>query len=261
MLSNQSNIYMKKILLVTLIIFIGLSTIIVGFLRVQQERLEGQGFRVDFTKYSIAIFKDNTSEQILRISPQDDYYYQDSLKDHVINQAYVERKRNYTEEVIFLFGKIFGVKTFRWSEEGDNKQWHAAVSYGITVTSDGIVIQRQFSNIPKNVYAIGQAVVFCNTCLVVDNFNRRYLNGDSVSTQDFTFSEKHNLSALVFDRHQSIIGISRLRILSAQGKTLAELPVYSDQEVFFDQKYHLLELKTIMPVKRTNVLSQKIILK
>lgn len=256
MLSYQPKVIMKKLILILVIILIGLSTILLSYFRMSQERLVGQGYRVDFTKYSIAIFKDNTGEQVLRISPQDDYYYQGSLKDHIINKSEFQRKHNYLAESVLLVQKLFGGKTYQWSAEGDNQIWHAVVSYDFSMTSDGVVIKRTLPKLPKTVYAIGQAVIFCDTCIVTDNLKRIYYNGDSVSTQDLSIGKKLVLTPFVLDRHQSIVGITKLHILDAQGKPLVTLPVYSDQEVYFDQKYHLVELKAIIPAKRTEIMTQ-----
>lgn len=249
---------MKKIILIASIILIALFTILVSYFRMSQERLVGQGYRIDFTKYSIAIFKDNTGEQVLQVSPQDDYYYQGSLKDHIISQSEFQRRHNYLAESVLLFKKLFGGKTYQWSAEGDNQIWHAVVSYELSMTSDGVVIKRTLPKLPKTIYAIGQAVVFCDTCIVTDNLKRIYYNGDSVSTKDLSVGKKLGLTPFVLDRHQSIVGITKLNILDAEGKPLATLPVYSDQEVYFDQKYHLVELKAIIPAKRTEAMSQKI---
>lgn len=238
------------------VILIGLITVIVSFFNTTTHQAIGQGYRLDFTQYAIALFKDSEADPIVRVSPRDDYYYQAAFKDHIINQSHFKRKRNYLQELTFLLSMNFGAKTYYWNAEGSNRNWQPTISYAVTSKGKTVTIQRTIPNLPKKVYAIGQTLVYCNGCFIADDQDRIYFSGTALTPQEFDEIQKLPFTPVILGVHQSITGVSKIRIINAQGKELLTIPVYSNQEIFIDQEFHLVELKTIMPVKRTNTVSQ-----
>lgn len=244
---DKSN-FTKAVAAGLLLIVIGCFVFYVSLVKKPAGGLFKKEYLVHIYPYSIDFTKSDSGKTFLfKLSPRDDYYYQGSFKDHFINQQDFKKNRNYLEESLLLIERIIlGNRKLVWHVEGNITGQLTKADYMILDKKNGNVqiIRRLNTNTP--IYAIGQTITVCNTCMITDENKRAYFNGELLSDEKLSMVEKINFSPLIVSKNQSISFISKIIIIDETGKTLLTFPVDKNQEVFFDEKYHLIEFKTFL---------------
>ena len=216
-----------------------------------QKVINSTEFRVLSTPYSIDFFSNNTEEKLFKISPYDDYIYFGNRKDHVYNKPEYRMEKDYFSEILNF---LLQSKNLTWKLRTER----TGMTYTVKASDNEVNILRNFKadTMPTS---IGQSIVFCFDCLVSDEYNKIYFNSDQLTKEKLFLAQKLKLIPLLISKDQFFPkGVYRIKIISRLGRPRFEIYVNDYQEIYYDEKYHLIELKTYIDKAKPAFVSQKI---
>ncbi len=233
---------MKEILKLIFIIAIGLVTITLSILRFTVDSFSRPGFQVQTTPYSLVFYNADLSEELLKLSPFDDYYYTNSLKKHIADQTNFNGSKSLTNQFLKFAKVIFLNKSvITWDSFIKPK---GKVSYNvINLPNKGIQVIREFE-LPYKANFIGQSLVICERCIVSDQSRRMFLNKEFISDNELNLAQSANLTPLVINNQLLPNDIKRIIVYDQNFNPKISIEVENGQQVFFDQKWRILEFKT-----------------
>lgn len=261
-LQNQYELNKIKTVIVALsLIIIGLLIVYFHLVRMPIKYLLQNDYSVHlYNNYAIGFFKNDTNNPVFTISPLDDYYYYEDSKEHLFTDLTTfKNTRDYIQESFALIKAILiGNKKLVWNIHDKNKREGIKVNYTVVAKRGGYTqITRKLYNLNPKTYVIGQSIVICNNCMVADKQKRVYLQAELLSQEQIDAIQSLKLIPFVLSQNQSIpLTNSELIIINRKGVTEATIFKDPGQEIFFDEKYHLLELKTLVKNKKQIVVSQ-----
>ncbi|MDP3988087.1 MAG: hypothetical protein Q8P80_02990, partial [Candidatus Levybacteria bacterium] len=182
---------------------------------------------------------------------------QESSKNHFINQPNFGESKNYFEEFVLLFERVFaGDNRLIWhvGPKGDNQ---IKATYSVADQKNGGVQVMRNLNTDLKISAIGQSVIICSLCMVRDN-SKIFFDAGLINDSKLLIAQKLGFSSLVVSKTQvmPILG-TKLVVIDQQGNSLAQINIEKNQEVFFDERYNLIEFKTPLEGKE-KIVSQTI---
>ncbi|MCL4415435.1 MAG: hypothetical protein M1268_00940 [Patescibacteria group bacterium] len=230
-----------------IIIIIGLSSLVFTLSKIQTDHIFIKNGEVKTAAYNID-FYNNSGKLILSVSPLNDYYYDGFAKDHLLTKIKASDKGSLFQQIsLTIKGLLFGEKQLIWRASGNNSKGNITVNYSIEDKSDRIEITRKVQFVKTVATGIGQAVIFCPDCLISDNMHRVYFNGNSFNGEKMNLALKLNLLPFVLGENQFFpAGISKIIVLDSRGKTQIEIPVSPRDQIFLQDKWHLLEVKSVI---------------
>ncbi|MCL4353622.1 hypothetical protein M1615_04125 [Patescibacteria group bacterium] len=239
MLKAKANIIKGLIL-----IAIGLISIIVVFGRMPVSKIFIDGYKVESSFYSVDAYNSSGS-RIFSLSPLDDYYYSGKAKEHLEDKLVASGNGNFLSQAVLSFTNLFFGKTkLIWNTKGRNSKGFSTVTYSINSIGKGIRITREIRLEHVSPTAIGQSVVICSDCMVTDNRNRIYFNGDSLNDYLINAAFLLKKTPMILGENQSFPNdISKIRIIGRDGKEKMEIPVVSGEAIYLQEKWHLLEFR------------------
>ncbi len=236
----------KSILLIVVLITFGIIGVLINLLRVSQMQFFFNSHNISLYSYKITVNNANNrqiDEEIIHFSPFDDYFYTRTEKDHFL----AEGKFTPYNPLIQFKNKF---NNYRY-EQTNNLYWSFANTgspiinhFQIANKDDQLKVTRSYSNLPKDIYAIGQSTVFCKDCFVIDDNKNIYFNGESFSDDKALFAEKNNFTPVFLTDQLFPYGVQKITIINKELKP--EVSIYNENsdEMYYDEKWQLIEIKT-----------------
>lgn len=239
---------MSTYLKILVILAIGLATIIFILYKNPVRNLQQKGYRVESNHYSL-VFSTNKPEEIFKISPLDDYYYQANLKDHLMKDSNFRQKRNlFTELMLTVEGLFSKQKHLAWSLQKDQVE----INYEVEDLGNQVRISRILKGFSPKIFAIGQTITFCKDCLLTDENKQVFLMENLLTKEKLNQIAKLKLIPIIISNEQ-LPKVSKLVALNPSGEKRLEVSVAENQQAFYFENWNVLELKT--PVWAKNVIS------
>ncbi len=244
--SRQVKLFISLILLIPILVLT---------LKVQLDMLPASLYSTNYkiltTQYSINFFSNITDEELFKVSPFDDYIYYNDKKDHIYNRYEYRAKKDYLSA---MFNFLSPIKTLTWSVSGKRGD----ISYFIKADESEVNIQRMLSSIDIP-YSIGQSIIFCSDCLIADDYGRIYFNPNQITNENIKLAESFKMTPFLLDSSQFFPkGINKIKVIGKNGKTKFQIYINQHQYIFYDEKYHVLELKTFINKNEPIFVSQRI---
>jgi len=229
------------------------------FLRMPYDKIFDSYGRAEATPYNVS-FYNNLEEIIFTVSPLNDYYYQGLAKQHLVNKLKDSRNKQILQELrLTLEGLFLDRKSLFWYAQTLDPNNDFLVTYEVKSENNKIGIRRVIKSPKKDFDSIGLAITFCPACLVTDDKKRAYLNENLLDMEKIAFLERKNFIPVVVREGQFLPSdISRLTVLNESGKADMEIPVITGQQISFQDKWRILELKTPVKKGREAVIKQTI---
>lgn len=248
----------KAFLAGAIFVAIGLLSVYKGMIKIPVTKIPQEAYFTYTSSYSINFARsDNEKMLVFKVSPRDDYYYDGLFKGHFINTQKFVQTKSIFNNAFFLLGDIInGSNKLNWTVEEKTIEKNIKVSYTVKDEANGYVQINRKVNLNSSIDAIGQSIVFCDTCFLIDNNKNVYLNANSSSKEKLNYIETLNLVPVFVSINQSLPYSPEFKIIDQDAKVLLTVLIGKEQEVFLDEKYHLLELKTYLKDKKKKEVSQ-----
>lgn len=231
------------------ILAIGLAGVGFNLTRNPIKSLHNKNFTAVISSHSIDLYTSNFSEPVMLISPQDDFYY-NSSRTHVLDKISF-REASFLDELDTL---MFNNKLV-WGIIGNSDKKRVKIVYEIVKEDENSVKIIRKIPLKQSISSVGQSFKFCQNCLVKDNLNRIYMTNEFLTNDRIELAQDLKLTPVIINDLLPF-DISTLYIIDSQGKTKIELPIKDNQEVYYQEKWHMLELKTFIVQKDGQDLSQ-----
>lgn len=236
----------KSIAIIVILITVGIIGVLVNLLRVSQMQFFFNSYNISLYSYKITVSNANnkqTNEELIHFSPFDDYYYTRTEKDHFL----AEGKFTPYDALIQYKNKF---NNYQYERTG-NLYWSFANTgtpiinhFQITKQDNQLKVTRSFSNLPKEVYAIGQSTVFCKECFITDEKRNIYFNGESFSDEKAAFADKNNFTPVFLTDQLFPYDVQKITIISKELKPIVSIYNENGDEMYYDEKWQLIEVKT-----------------
>lgn len=249
-------VYSTRILIALLsFIVIGFAIILTSLSRFQSKISSQSFYQISVNRYSLSFSQSILQKPVFKISPLDDYYYYGSTKDHIADSTTFTKIDDTNDKLeILLENMFFGDKRVKWTTLGNNG---IKISYLISdYRGDSVKITRRLSNLKDEVYAIGQSIVLCDDCILIDQFKRVYFNGGLLSEQKLNLAQSLGLTPVILTSGILPTDVSEISILDLSANPKIVIPIFPNQQILYDERWHLLELKTFINDKGKAELSQ-----
>jgi hypothetical protein len=234
---------LKKVLYLTVLFLISLGIISFSLFRYKPFAYYIGNFSVQPGAYSFSINRNDSSEQLVRISPFDDYFYWNNTKDHPISSADFKSSGDITNVFSkFLNGRLINRTRVSWFMESNNG---TRIKYDIeNISPSEFEITRTFEKTNDKIDAVGQSVIICPDCLVTDNKSRVFFTTELLTAEKLETANQMNLSPLVLSNNILPNDVEKIVILDKNKNPKMTLSTQGHIEVSFDEKWQLLEFKT-----------------
>jgi hypothetical protein len=250
-----SSMFLKKgIIGFVALITISFISLVITFVRIPSNQVIINEDVVKSSSFGLS-FYDNVGNTLFAVSPLDDFFYTNTVKDHLEDKIIGNNNGNFLQNIwSSLKSLIFNQKDLIWNTSGSKN----SVSYVVEQINGEVKIQRAVGS-GLAITSIGQVIKFCADCLVADDKNRVYFNTDTIQQFDIDTAKRLNLIPVVVGENQFLSSdVTKIRIIDRNNNLKIEIPLKASQ-VFLQYKWHLLEFKTKLNKNETSV-SQEILL-
>lgn len=214
--------------------------------------MQQKDYKIELNRYSLVV-STNKLEEILKISPLDDYYYLESLKDHLVKDANFSQNWSLFTELSLTLERLFlKQKHIVWSLQQGKMQ----IIYKVEDEGNRIKISRNLKGFDPKIEAIGQAITFCKDCLLADEDGQVFLMENLLTVEKLAKVNQLQLTPVIIS-NEALPKISKLVVLSPFGERV-EVSIAEDQQAFYFENWHVLELKTPVAgkdLKTTQIIS------
>lgn len=233
----------KKLSLLILFFFISLSIASFSILRYKPFAYYINNYNIQPGTYSVSINKTDSSEQILRVSPFDDYIYVNGTKDHPISSKDFSVSRDKTGFLNkFLNGRLLSKTRVSWSMESKTG---IKVDYQIeNLSPNEFKITRSAENPGSKIDAIGQSVLICSECLITDDKSRVFLTPELLTEEKLKLARSLNFSPVILNRNILPNDVEKITVIDKQKNRKATLYPQGSLEVYYYENWQVLEFKT-----------------
>ncbi len=201
--------------------------------------IQQQDYKIELSQYSLNFYT-NKLDEVFKISPLDDYYYLGNLKDHLVKDSSFKQNRNLFTELALTIERLFLKQNhLEWSLQQGKLQ----VVYTVEDQGNRIKIFRQLTGFSPKIDSIGQAITFCDDCLLTDEDKQVFLMENLLSEEKLTKISKLQLTPVIITG-ESLPKVSKLIVLSPFGEKRLEILVDPDEQAYYFENWHVLELKT-----------------
>ncbi len=254
------SISFKTLIKSLIILAIGFISLLVTLVRMPVSSSFAGGQRIESSSYGLSVYQPSGST-LFTITPLNDYFYDGQAKEHLENKLLQSGNGNlFSEAVLDIENVVFNKDGLLWKTKGLNSKGGSSVSYSVESSNGGIKITRGINLQKVEPTAIGQVFTICSDCMVTDNTNRAYFNGDTVNSDLINIALKANKVPTIIGENQSFpAGITKIIIIGRDGKEKMSMPV-AGETIYLQDKWHLLEFKTPVAKAKTENVSQVIYL-
>lgn len=234
--------FLTRLTILTLIL---LTITIFTITRTNQNSLAKENFQINIDNFAINFYDQSTDQAIIKISPFDDYYYSNLNKQHLVSPQTFQKSQDLTDWLFRLKNiSLLKEDSLFWRVEADSLQ----IDYQLFSAKDNAVkITRSIDNTKEKIYAIGQSIIYCDKCLVMDQKQRVYLNQDNFSQEKINFIKGARLIPVLLTTELLPENIEKIIVLDNNFNTKFTISINPSQQVLLDEKWHLLEVKTPIP--------------
>ncbi len=236
--------------------YLGLGLLIMAgaLANVNLKSFPNEHFQVKVGQYGLYFFKDNPDHQIFEISPLDDYYYEGQTKDHLLTGNTVRESKETTDNIFNIVQTlIFHHRKIKWTSEGRS---NTKIAYTVESQGNILNIQRKVLSADFTPEAIGQSLVICPSCLIVDDKNRIYFQEDYITPEKLNLAKNLNLTPVVTANVVLPSDINSISVYDQNFNLLFVLTVNPGENVTYDEQWHVLEVK--IPINDLSATVQKI---
>lgn len=231
------------IIIIIIIFFIGLAAILSAVSINQINSFSETDYQIKFNPFGISFYSPDLSTEIVKISPLDDFYYSKDTKDHLVSSSsFVGGAEDNNPLANILRTLMLGRKSLVWkakSKEG------IIITYEILKESNSLVrFKRKMNKTNIDVSAIGQSLVLCKDCLITDQMKRAFFTPKEVSSDKFKLAQSFQLTPVIVTNNILPDSISKLIILDSNFNTRLVIFIRPSQQIFYDDRWNLVELKT-----------------
>lgn len=132
------------------------------------QSLLGNRYKVEASGSSVRFYPSDSDEQIIKISPFDDYVYRDGEKEHLVTEPGYRLKNRMIYSALSIAQKtFFGTKELIWEIEGNNKWGKTKTTYRVREEGRTLAVERSVRADTFLFEAIGQSVVICTSCTYI----------------------------------------------------------------------------------------------
>lgn len=255
----EFNPIVRSLLVTVFVVCLCIATAITTLLRNPSDALLGKEFRAQIGPYAIEFYTNKKTEPLFRVSALDDFYYIGSSEDHIIdNVADFQNDSVFFNELNMLVSNIVSQNKLLWAIVGQNHKKTVKIAYEVEKKEDGwIEITRKLTTNQYGVYAVGKSITFCSNCMLKDNNNQIYFATSLLQQEKIETANRLKLTPFIIDRKLPL-HISELFVIDPKGNTQLDLPIDKKEEIYFDEQWHLLEIKTFIPEGEAIVVRQRI---
>lgn len=248
---------MKKqdIIIITSTIAIGLLVIVVTLSKYNLGKVSKTSFQARLNTYSLNVYSSDLNE-LFKISPFDDFYYKGYTKNHLVERNSYKREVRFSEKLQSLLpGFLKPNNIITWSVSNKKDIY---LTYQVTSDQNQILITRTFEKLEPSVYAVGQSFIICKDCYIVDQYKKVYLSQSQVNDDKIKKANSAQFTPVIISQNLIPSNISKLIIFDSNFNPKYSISINSSQQVFYDEKWNLLELKTFINQERPTKVSQVI---
>ncbi len=223
---------------------VGFLSIYLVFSRFPARNSFAENGRIEISSYGLA-FYGSLGNVIFTVSPLDDYYYDFFHREHVFNKLTKSDNGNFIDQLLIdLKGLFLNKKELVWNSEGENSRGKTRVKYEVKHENRKIEITRKIKFNKSKFTNVGEVIKICAGCLVTDDKQRLFINGDLVNEDKLNLATDLKKVLFALGDNQSFPqDISKIVVLSKDGRALIEIPVVG-QEIFFEEEWGIVEFKT-----------------
>ena len=235
---------------------IGLVSVWITLIRMPVNKSFAGGQKIEASSYGVSVYN-GSGNLLFSLSPLNDYYYDGLAKEHLENKLAKSNNGDLLSQALTGFNNsVFGKNQLVWNTTGENSKGASAVNYSVEYAGGGIKITRTVSLQKITPTAVGQVLTICNDCMVTDDKNRAYFNGDTVNSYLINIALGANKVPTIIGENQSFPeGVNKLMIIGRDGKEKMSIPV-GGESIYLQDKWHILELKTSTQKAKTETVSQ-----
>lgn len=233
----------KKISILILLFFISISIVLFSIIRYKPFAYYINGFNIQPGTYSISLNKTDSSEQILRLSPFDDYFYANGTKDHPISSKDFKSSQDNTGFINkFLNGRLLSKTRVSWSMESETG---IKVNYRIeNLSQNEFKVTRSMENPGSKIDAIGQSVLICPECLITDDKSRVFLTPELLTDEKLKLISSLNFSPVILSNNLLPNDVEKITVIDRQKNGKATLYPQGSLEIYYYENWQVLEFKT-----------------
>ena len=157
----DSSTFLKKgIVGLVLLVTIGLLSLAVTFSRMPASQIIINAGVIRSSSFALS-FYDTTGNLLFSVSPQNDYFYTNSVKDHLEDKISASSNGNFLQNVwTSLRSLVFNQKELIWNTVGSSANGQESVNYTVNQVNGGVEIQRAVAA-KSIIKSLGQVLQFC----------------------------------------------------------------------------------------------------
>jgi hypothetical protein len=236
------------------LIFIGMWSVMVTLTQ-PLLHLGSSTITVDTNTFATVIYKTDFASPVVKISPLTDYYYKKDYRNHVMTKVNPENQQiSWQKFVVFLESMVMGRNKFIWTPSGSNEKEAIGTEYTVNLKNGVVSVGRRF--LDSDITAIGQALTFCDGCYLGDTQKRLYTSSRS-ELGIVEVANKAQYSVVVVE-HKLPVNITALTIVDRNGRVQATIPVAPADEIYYEEQWHLVEIKTPIVSKEQIFVQQEV---
>ncbi len=246
----------KFFLILGLIFIIGLLSILVTLYRTKLTAIPGDYYQIKVNAYSMSFYSSDLKQRLFSISPYDDYYYDGLYKDHFVNQNSFKESKDFSKSPIWILKALLTQKQYVvWTAYGKNG---SSIEYQVINSPGGeIEIIREAKNVSHNPDSIGQSIVYCESCIIVDQNKRVFFSSEEFSREKVDFANSLGLTPVVLSGELLPSDVTKVSLLDLNGNLKVTIPI-NNQQAFLNKKWRILEIKFPRPTNKAITSSQTI---
>ena len=224
---------------------IGLVSLVVTLVRFPVDRSFIGGQRIEASSFGMSVYTPS-GNTLFSLSPLNDYYYDGPSKEHLENKLLKSDNGNLITQAVVNFNNLALRKdSLIWDTQGENSKGKATVNYTVEYENGGITITREVDLEKTAQTSIGQVMTLCSDCMVTDDKNKAYFNGDTVNSDLINIALKASKVPTIIGENQSFPGqINKIIIIGRDGKEKMSVPIERGDLIYLQDKWHILEIKT-----------------
>lgn len=233
---------MSRIWKVTLISIIGFATFLGAVLQSPIDSFSQPVYQLKVTPSSILFLSSDLSEELLRISPLDDYIYEGSKRSLVATAETFGGATTITtpiQQFIDLF--LLNQDRFKW---GAYTKSGLDIEYEVINQSGReIFIKRKLKSISGKVDYIGSSYLICSTCLVTDQKKRYFINQEYIELGRIASSQSIGLTPTILAESLLPRDTTTITILDSSYNPKMSIMLEPNTDAYYHQKWNIVELK------------------
>lgn len=242
--------FIISLLIILFIVLVGVTSFAMSFYTAQLKDFPNDFFVIKTNPYNISFYEPRLQERIVSISPFDDYLYSGRVKYHPSEKETFIRLRNSSYNPFWLIKSVFEGKDYKGWVSEDREG--IPIEYNLVANQEGrLEIIRTLNDNNEKITAIGQTLIYCDSCFIKDNKGRIYFNNKADRTDNISFAKSIGLIPVFVNRNEKLPeGITTFSIIDRVGNEKVVIP--SDNiETYFNEDWKQVEFKRPLQANRS----------